>query len=62
MQPSRSFIYRKSTAFRKTSEEQSDHLNNNNNNSDEQSGSDDDQSSHSNVLRINYNIILSADL
>jgi hypothetical protein len=50
MQPSRYFIYRKTTTFPNTSEEQSDHLNNNNNNSDEQSGSDDDQSSsHSSV-------------
>jgi hypothetical protein len=43
MQPSRSFIYRKTTAFPKTSEEQSDQLDNNN--SDERYGSDDDKSS-----------------
>ncbi|HEX7208173.1 MAG TPA: hypothetical protein VF233_08305 [Nitrososphaeraceae archaeon] len=49
MQPSRSFIYRKNTAFPKTSEEQSDQLNGNNN-QDVWYGSDDDQfSSHSNV-------------
>ena len=41
MQPSRSFIYRKNTAFPKTSEEQSDQLNGNNN-QDVWYGSDDD--------------------
>jgi hypothetical protein len=40
-QPSRSFIYKKTTAFPKTSEEQSDQLTDGNN-SDERYGSDDD--------------------